>query len=126
MAAEPDARPQKVFVVSDDQDVVDEARLGLPTEIEVSIARDAREAWALMQQKTPSAVIVDLQTGSAGGFALAKDMSTDARLANIPLLMLLERDQDEWIAKQAGASRIRKKGDPSAILRDILELLKTE
>ncbi|MFN2526239.1 MAG: hypothetical protein ABR505_08245 [Actinomycetota bacterium] len=126
MAAEAAPRPVRVFVVSDDHAIINEAKFGFPPEIEVSVANDARDAWTLMQTKTPSAVIVDLQTGSAGGFALAKDMSSDGRLANVPVLILLERDQDEWIAKQAGAARTRNKRDTSAVIRDVLELLKTE
>lgn len=116
----------RVFVVSDDESVAAEARFGFPPEIEVSVTRDARDAWTLMQTKTPSAVIVDLQTGNSGGYALAKDMATDGRLANVPVIMLLERDQDVWLAKQAGATRIQKKSDMTSLVRETLELLNSE
>lgn len=66
---------------------------------------------------------MDIQTGSAGGFALAKEMSFDARLAKIPILMLLERDQDTWLALQAGAAAIRTKPiDSSDLARATLSL----
>ena len=73
------------------------------------MASDAREGLDLQKTDPPAVVIVDMQTGSAGGFALAKEMAFDARLAKIPILMLLERDQDVWLASQAGAKAIRTK-----------------
>jgi DNA-binding response OmpR family regulator len=91
-----------VLVVSDNQAVRDEFAYGFPTDVEVSFARDSRDAWRLLREQPRSAVVVDLQTGSAGGYNLAKEMSaTD--LADIPVILLLEREQDAWLARQAGA-----------------------
>lgn len=93
-----------VLVVSDDPSLADEIRSSLPPEIDTEGVRDARRAWTAMTGRRPQAVIVDLQTGSAGGFALAKDMAQLARLAAVPVVMLLERAQDGWLARQAGAT----------------------
>jgi DNA-binding response OmpR family regulator len=90
----------------------------------MQFARDAREAWVCLQERTPSAVVVDLQAGSAGGFALTRDMSYDARFADIPVVILLERDQDGWLAGQAGASLYRIKPVVAGeLMRDIQELI---
>ena len=101
--------PGPIFVVSDDPAVADEIRLALPSDIKVVTALDARDAVGVLEHTTPAAVIVDLMTGRAGGFALAKDMSQTGRLAGILIVVLIERDQDRWLAGEAGAARILRK-----------------
>jgi len=93
----------RVLVVTDQEAVRDELRFGFPDDIEISFAVDSRAALRLLPQLWPSVVVVDLQTGSAGGYGLARDMAADARWAGVPVIMLLERDQDGWLARQAGA-----------------------
>lgn len=95
---------ERLLIVTDDQAVRDELRFGFGPNTDITLAIDAREASSKMNDSVPSAVVVDLQTGSAGGFGLARDMSEDSRLANVPVILLLERPQDAWLAKQAGAS----------------------
>lgn len=86
-------------------------------------ASDARQALEVLKSDPVEIVIVDIQTGSAGGFALAKEMAFNARLAKIPILMLLERDQDRWLASQAGAQAIRTKPiDSGDLVRATLSL----
>ena len=94
-----------VLVVTNERGAGEDAVSGFPSDVEVDVAADARSAWSLLQSRTPAVVVVDLRTGSAGGFALARDMKANARLSKVPILMLLERDQDGWLAKQAGATR---------------------
>jgi DNA-binding response OmpR family regulator len=101
--------PGPIFVVSDDPAVVEEVRFALPSDIEVVTALDARDAVGVLATVTPAAVIVDLMTGRAGGFALAKDMSQTGRLAGIPIVVLIDRDQDRWLAGKAGAAEILRK-----------------
>jgi DNA-binding response OmpR family regulator len=97
------------MVVSRDQRIAEEARLGLPDELEVVPAADAREALALLRTFVPACVIIDIHTGSAGGVGLSRDMQDIPHLRGVPILMLLERDQDRWLAGQAGADAIRTK-----------------
>lgn len=113
-----------VLVVSDDERIRDEARFGFAPDLEVALARDAREALAQMEEDTPAVVVIDLHTGSAGGYGLRKDMSQIGALADIPVLMLLDRDQDLWLAKQAGANLVRTKPiDTSDLVADALSLI---
>jgi DNA-binding response OmpR family regulator len=93
-----------VLVVSDDPHVRDEAANGFGIDATVELAMDAREAWKILESSDPALVVIDIQTGSSGGFGLRRDMSQVPRLADVPTIMLLERKQDEWLAKQAGAS----------------------
>jgi DNA-binding response OmpR family regulator len=62
-----------------------------------------------MSSRAPVLAIVDLQTGSAGGFNLVREMNNVHELIGVPVLMLLERHQDSWLARQAGADRWRTK-----------------
>ncbi|MBA2426577.1 MAG: response regulator transcription factor [Actinobacteria bacterium] len=124
--ASPDTqiKPVRVLVVTDDDLVRHEVRWGFPTGIDVDVAGDSREAWAMMQSVVPSIAVIDIQTGSAGGFGLARDMAQTEALAAVPILMLLERDQDSWLAGQAGATRYRTKPlDTIDLVREALGLL---
>jgi DNA-binding response OmpR family regulator len=112
--------PRHLLVVTDDPSVRDELQFGLSTESEVLLAIDAREAKIKMSETVPLAVVVDLQTGSEGGFSLARDMADDQRLAQVPIILLLERPQDAWLAKQAGAAAyLVKPVDAPQVLRSI-------
>ena len=99
----PQASDTVVLVVTDDPLIREEMTYGFPPDIEVQHVADSRQAMAAMADLAPSVVVVDIQTGSAGGFSLARDMSQHGRLKNVPICMLLERPQDEWLAKEAGA-----------------------
>ena len=101
--------PVRVLVVSRDQAVLDDARFGFPSHVELTVASDAREARTVLEDLSPAVVVVDMRTGSAGGFAVARDMSQMASQRDIPVLILLERDQDAWLAGEAGAALYRTK-----------------
>ena len=98
-----------LLVVSTDPDVEEEVRFGAPEALEIVSVNDADSANETLLTLTPVAVMVDLRSGSAGGFSLAKDMSQTPRLAQIPVIFLLEREQDRWLAGQAGAAAILRK-----------------
>lgn len=113
-----------VLVVTDDHPLHEGVALAFPSHVDVVVVSDAREAWARMQHLTPSVAVVDILTGSAGGFALARDMSHEARLSHVPVLMLIDRDQDAWLAREAGASRWRRKPlDFGELVAETLDLL---
>lgn len=95
-----------LLCVTRDQSVLDDARYAFPADVEVVCVSDAREAWAALERSTPDAAIVDLQSGSAGGFNLARDMSQNDRLKDVPILMLLQRTEDTWLARQGGAEAV--------------------
>jgi DNA-binding response OmpR family regulator len=118
--------PVQFLVVSDDPRLREEARYAFPAGVDVVLATDAREAWRLLRTGTPSAVIIDIQTGSAGGYGLRRDMSQDPRLQEVPTLMLLERIQDAWLAREAGATAyLTKPVDAGELVAESLALLST-
>lgn len=118
------APPSWILVVSDDRRIHDAAGFGFGSSVEVTFARDARAALEIMRNGIPAAAVVDMQAGSAGGFALCRDMNADPRLARVPVLMLLQRDQDAWLAREAGASAYRTKPiDTSDLVDAALSLI---
>ena len=113
-----------ILVVTDDPGLDLEARCAFPDDFDVVVVRDARGASRELAAWTPAVVIVDLLSGSAGGFALGRDMSQDPGLANVPLLMLIERHQDEWLAREAGAAAVRTKPiDTAELVATTLDLV---
>lgn len=114
----------RVLVVSRDRAVLDDARFGFPAYATVRTAADATEAEALLGDFKPDVVVVDLQTGNAGGYALAQVMGQTSAVQDVPVLMLLDREQDMWLARQAGATRVRTKPiDVEALAAETLSLV---
>lgn len=109
------------MVVSDDPLVREQARSGFPAGVTTSFAIDARAAWQQMQEKEPSVVVADMQAGNAGAYGLARDMAYNERFARIPVVILLERAHDAWLAKSAGATAYRTKPlDAGELVREVL------
>ncbi|CAN5510719.1 hypothetical protein BH24ACT26_BH24ACT26_14560 [soil metagenome] len=116
----------RVLVVSDDPSVRDEAVFGFPLGFEVIFAMDSREASSHFQEELPAVVVVDMQTGNAGGYALMREMAETETLARIPTLILLQRKQDAWLATRAGATAYRTKPlGPGQLAREVVALTTT-
>jgi DNA-binding response OmpR family regulator len=92
-----------ILIVSEDQLVRDEALLAFSSDTKVVLASDARDALKIGAELQPTVLIVDLQSGSSGGFGLLKELRQSNRWADVPAIMLLERRQDSWLAATAGA-----------------------
>jgi DNA-binding response OmpR family regulator len=82
---------------------------GFPEDVEVTFAADARAAWKLLPDVEPMVLITELQTGSSGGYGLLRDMQATSRWRDLPAIVLIERDQDAWLARAAGARGVRRK-----------------
>jgi DNA-binding response OmpR family regulator len=112
-----------ILVVSDDPHLSAEFAYAFPDDVTVSFTLNAREALVSLSETIPSVVITDIRTGSAGGYGLSREMSANDRLKAIPRLMLLERAQDSWLSKQAGATDYVVKPIPAdELVRRALEL----
>lgn len=98
-----------ILVMSDDEHLRDEAAFAFPPDVEVLLAYTSDDAWRLLEERRPQALVVDLRAGNAGGYSLLSQMSQRPDLRAIPSLMLLDRDQDRWLGLQAGATVCRTK-----------------
>jgi DNA-binding response OmpR family regulator len=59
---------------------------------------------AAVDEYDPSVVILDMQIGNMGGIAVALDLRLEAgegRLPDVPILLLLDREADHFLAKRA-------------------------
>ena len=114
-----------VLLVSDDAHLREVAKFGFGEETDVTLATDSRDAWKVLVERIPDVVVVDLQTGSAGGYNLIREMRELAR--DTRTLLLLDRPQDEWLGRQAGADAIRVKPlDPAELVDEVRALATRE
>ncbi len=68
---------------------------------------DPRTAFDLVDIETPDAVVIDLQVKSMGGMAVARELHQRAALADqesVPVVLLLDRAADSFLAKRAGVA----------------------
>jgi DNA-binding response OmpR family regulator len=112
-----------VLAVTDDHRLREELKYGFPQNVAVTNSVDARDAARAMQAQVPSVVVVDLQTGSSGGLSLLKEMQQYHALSSIPVLVLLERQQDAWLASVFGArAHLVKPVETGKLVEQILTL----
>ena len=96
-----------VLLASDAQWVVDEvvAALGGP-ETSFTVCRNGRDVTDVVKARTPDLAILDLQSGSMGGMAVTMNLRLDessGALPHVPVLMLLDRTADVFLARRSGA-----------------------
>src|SRR5207245_6280485 len=97
----------KILVAADAKWVRDQVRtalVGSGTEvIEVTRGQDVRPAVA---REDLDLVVLDLQIANMGGIAVAIDLHLEAaagRIPEVPILLLLDREADRFLAKRADA-----------------------
>ena len=92
--------------------------------IEVRRGQDVIDA---VGRSTPDLVILDLQIGNMGGIAVAIDLHLEAaagRLSEVPILLLLDREHDRFLAKRAAAdAELVKPVDPGTLRRTAKRVL---
>ena len=80
-----------------------------------------------VRQRIPDLVVTDLQIGNMGGMAVCLDLRLEdgaGRLPRVPVLMLLDRRPDVFLARRAGAEGwLVKPLDPIRLRKAITELL---
>lgn len=73
---------------------------------EVALARDGIEALALLRERTPAAMLLDIEMPRMDGFALLAAVRDDPQLRELPVVMITSRiaDRHRQRAQQLGAS----------------------
>ena len=99
---------KSVLIASDAVAVREEVRAVLSakdfTVREVSAGPDVRSA---VQEHAPDLVVCDMQMGQMGGMAVSLDLKLEAgggRLPEVPVLLLLDRRADVFLAKRSEAA----------------------
>src|SRR5258708_22742810 len=84
-------RPRKplVLVVEDDPDLGDTIVSFLKEEgLDAKLARDGDQAMRLVDQLSPSAMILDLMMPRRDGFSVLRELRADGRIANLPVIVV--------------------------------------
>ena len=95
--------------------------------IEVHRGHDVRDVVA---DKHPDLVIVDLQIANMGGMAVSLDLRLEesgGRLPHVPILLLLDREADKFLARSSTADAMLVKPiDAGTLRRTVKTLLAAE
>jgi CheY-like chemotaxis protein len=85
--------------------------------VEVARGQDVR---AKVDELEPDLVVLDLQIGNMGGVAVAIDLRLEqsgGRLPHVPILLLLDRRDDAFIARRADVDLMLVKPVDAGVLR---------
>lgn len=93
----------KVLVVSEDARARGWVRTALGSDWEFVEAANGLDAARRAASEPPQLVIADETTEPFGAFGLARELTMGPQAPRI--IVLLEREQDTWLAKWSGADR---------------------
>ena len=97
-----------------------ERRLG--ERLEFLVAKDGSEGARIGLREQPDAVVADEIASRAGAFSLARDLRGAPEPYRGPIVILLERRQDDWLARWSGADAwFVKPVDPFALADTLVE-----
>ncbi|HEV2309687.1 MAG TPA: response regulator [Acidimicrobiia bacterium] len=117
-----------VLIAADGGWLRDQVRTALAgpdqTVLEVTRGQDVRDAVAIQE---PDLVVLDLQIDNMGGIATALDLHLEAsagRLPDVPIVLLLDRECDRFLAKRAAVDAVVVKPlDPGVLRRTVKRVL---
>jgi DNA-binding response OmpR family regulator len=120
-----------VLVASDAKWVRDHVRAALCGPgfevLEVERGRDVRQ---VVGERHPDLVVVDLQIANMGGMAVSLDLRLEEsgdRLPHVPILILLDREADRFLARRSTAdAMLVKPFDAGTLRRTVKTLLAAE
>lgn len=95
-----------VLLATDADWIADEVEAALGGDHEVTRVRRGAEVGPSVAASPPALVVLDLQIGNMGGMATCMNLRLDAgagRLPQLPILMLLDRADDVFLAKRSEA-----------------------
>jgi CheY-like chemotaxis protein len=78
----------RILLVDDELHIRRAAEFKLKREFEVSCAEDGQEAWEMIQQDCPDALVTDLQMPRMNGFELIQHVRATAATADLPVILL--------------------------------------
>jgi DNA-binding response OmpR family regulator len=116
-----------VVVASDATWVRDHVRSALcGPGFEVIEVEDGHDVRRVVGDRTPDLVILDFQIGNMGGVAVALDLRLEEsgdRLPYVPILILLDREADKFLARRSMADAMLVKPIDAGTLRRSVKTL---
>jgi DNA-binding response OmpR family regulator len=118
----------KILVAADGSWVRDQVRHALAgRDVEVLEVARGEDVRAAVHEQHPDLVVLDMQIGNMGGVATAIDLhleSSAGRVPTVPILLLLDREADRFLARRADAdAELVKPVDPGTLRRTVKQLL---
>jgi DNA-binding response OmpR family regulator len=111
----------KVLLVASDERVRDRLKLALERlevngeEIDFIEVSDGNAAVAVAEARHPDLVVVEVGVTPYGAFGITRDIKASPETA-CPVIIVLERPQDEWLARWSGADAlVNRPIDPFAL-----------
>jgi DNA-binding response OmpR family regulator len=117
-----------ILVAADGAWIRDQVRAAFvgPGQVVVAVDRGQDVRQAVVDHE-PDLVVLDMQIANMGGVAVAIDLHLEAsggRLPTVPILLLLDREHDRFLAKRAAAdAELVKPVDPGTLRRTAKRLL---
>jgi len=120
-----------ILIASDSAQVYEEVRAAVQEPgWALRWAREGRAVVPALQDRSADLVVADLQIGSMGGYAIAMAVALEAgagRLGPTPVLLLLDRRPDVFLAHRTGvAGWLLKPLDPLRTQAAVHALLRGE
>jgi two-component system, OmpR family, response regulator len=118
----------KLLLVTDTTWVHNDVAASLPPGWTMQVT-DSRVAVAAAAQHQPIVVLVDLQVGSMGGFAVVRALRDATALGDLipmKLVLLLDRQADRFLVNRSGADGALVKPFTAQELRGVLTKVTTE
>jgi DNA-binding response OmpR family regulator len=120
-----------IVVASDADWVRDHVRAALcGPGFEVVDVQRGPDVRTVVGERHPDLVIVDLQVANMGGMAISLDLRLEesgGRLPHVPILLLLDREADKFLARRSAADAMLVKPiDPGTLRRAVKTLLRAE
>ena len=98
----------KLLLVADTQWVRNDVAAALPSSDWSVHFADPRMVVEAAAAHPPAAAVIDMQVGSMGGMAVIRrlrDAMAMREIGHFPLILLLDRPADDFLARRAGADR---------------------
>lgn len=115
-----------VLLATDADWLFDDVAAALGGSHNIHRVREGAAVAAAMGSVEPELVILDLQIGNMGGVATSLQLKQEAqagRLADVPVLLLLDREADEFLATTSDADAWVVKPLNSLALRRVAQEL---
>ena len=118
----------EVLIASDAPTIHNEVRSVLTgPDVTVRTVQAGRQVLPAVQEHVPDLVVLDLQIGNMGGMATCLELRLEEgvdRLPHVPVLMLLDRRADVFLARRSDADGwLVKPLDPIRLRRAVTTLL---
>ncbi len=113
----------KVLLVASEQRVRERLRLALERlesgdpadEVQFVEASDGNDAMVLAEAQRPDLTVVEVGATPYGAFGVTRDLKASPETA-CPVIVVLERPQDDWLARWSGADAlVNRPVDPFAL-----------